>query len=377
MPRVRRTDVFAWLGAEIIKIEAPDSHMSGHGAAGRFLGESSLVSRSKCRDHCIDRVTYIWSFVMAQARRRRSGTTGTGRTRSGTAGTTRARPGSAGTNRTRSGAAGTGRTRPPSGGLHTQREDNPWEISIPDHPQRTDSPTYVISRKLMNDIVKEVKDFYLGTETPYQDHHGGGLWVKDDAGWLFIKNLAGMEWSQQFCADPAKVDRLRQFAQRIYKAFPQSIPALKTLVEGQNYPLEQILDEKIETQAQVARWVDSIFNASVPLSARRHTGVIDPKGGKAAAPTVEGGVHHYPTPITDIQLFKHDDFQLWVVDSQGALAAVTPAHPRGSGRSEVNVAYATPGTPLQKRWVAAHQKGEHLQLSGSHPMAKQAFAAQH
>jgi hypothetical protein len=278
--------------------------------------------------------------------------------------------------RSHTGPDNTGQAEAQSGGLHTEREDHPWEINIPDHPKRADSAAYIVSRKLMNNIVSEVRDFYLGIETPYQDHHGGGLWVKDDDGWLFIKNLAGIEWSQQFYADPAKVDRLRQFAQRIYKAFPQSIPALKQLVHGEVYPLEQILEEKIETQEQVARWVDSIFNASVPLSARRHTGVIEPNGHQASAPGVEGGVHHYPTPITDIQLFKHDDFQLWVVDHEGELAAVTPAHPRGSGRSEVNVAYATPGTQLQRRWIAAHQRGQRLELSGDHPLARQAFAAQ-
>lgn len=260
---------------------------------------------------------------------------------------------------------------------HTEKESHPWEIRIPDHPKRTDSPTYLVSRKLMNSLVGEVKDFYLGTERPYQDHHGGGLWVKDDDGWLFIKNLAGLEWSQQFCADPKKIDTLRQFARRIYKAFPQSIPALQKLVGKQHYPLQQMLDEKVTTQEQVARWVDSIFNASVPLSARRHTGVLEPNGHKPAkSQNVEGGVHHYPTPITDIQLFKHDDFQLWVMDDEGKLAAVTPAHPRGSGRSEVNVAYATPGTQLHQRLIEKHREGKHLQLGGNHSLAKQAFARQ-
>jgi len=259
---------------------------------------------------------------------------------------------------------------------HSEREDHAWEINIPDHPQRADSPTYTVSRTLMNSIVGGVEDFFLGAKGPYEDHHGGGLWVMDDEGWLFIKNLAGMEWSQQFCADPAKVDRLRQYAQRIYKAFPKSIPALKALVRGKGYDIEAVLNERITTAAHVSRWVDSIFNANVPLSARRHTGIIDPKGKPARALQIEGGVHHYPTPITDIQLFKHDDFQLWVVDQQGQLAAVTPAHPRGSGRSEINVAYATPGTDLHKRWVETHEEGEHLQLSGDNPMAKQAFVAQ-
>lgn len=261
--------------------------------------------------------------------------------------------------------------------IHTEKESHPWEINIPDHPKRADSKIYRTSRKLMNKIMAEVTDFYLGSAPPYQDHHGGGLWVKDDEGWLFIKNLAGMEWSQQFCADPKKVDKLRQFAKRIYRAFPQSIPALQQFLGGEDYPLQAMLDEEITSHALVSRWVDSIFNASVPLSARRHTGIIEPNGhpsGKAA--NLEGGVHHYPTPITDVQLFKYDDFQLWVVDHEGQLAAVTPAHPRGSGRSEINVAYATPGTQLHKRWVATHEAGEHLELSGDHALAKQAFAAQ-
>jgi Family of unknown function (DUF6424) len=265
------------------------------------------------------------------------------------------------------------------GGGHTEHEEHPWEIRIPDHPQRTQSPTYVASRKLMNAIAQEagLVATFLGGDAPYQDHHGGGLWVKDAAGWLFIKNLAGMEWSQQFCADPKKVDRLRQYAKRVSDAFPQTLPALKALLAGADYPLEDLLERPIATAADVARWVDSIFNASVPLGERRHTGVLEPKGKAAgSAPLLEGGVHHYPTPITDIQLFKYDDFQLWVVDEQGALAAVTPAHPRGSGRGEVNVAFATPGTRLHKRWIAAHKKGQHLQLGARHPLAKQAFAAQ-
>ncbi len=265
------------------------------------------------------------------------------------------------------------------GGEHTEHEDHPWEIDIPDHPQRTDSPTYVISRELMNEISAQAGAIptFLGGTGPYQDHHGGGMWVKDKTGWLFIKNLAGMEWSQQFCADPAKVEQLRRYAERIYDAFPESIPAIKDLLKGADYPIDKILRVPIKTADDVAHWVDSIFNASVPLDQRRHTGILEPNGAPAKpSPDIVGGVHHYPTPITDIQLFKYDDFQLWVVDDEGELAAVTPAHPRGSGKSEVNVAYATPGSKLQKRWIRAHQKNQHLQLEGSHPMAKQAFAKQ-
>ena len=63
-----------------------------------------------------------------------------------------------------------------------------------------------------------VEQFY-GTAS-VQDHHGGGLWLKDADGWFMVRNLAGMEWSSQFCADPAKVDVLRRNAQRVYSGFP-------------------------------------------------------------------------------------------------------------------------------------------------------------
>ncbi len=260
-----------------------------------------------------------------------------------------------------------------NGGHHTQKEDFPWEINIPDHEARTDSPAYVVARKVMNSIVKDLQEFYLGSG-PYQDHHGGGLWVKDDDGWFLIKNLAGMEWSQQFCADPAKVDVLRRFAQRIYRAFPESLPAFKQLGFGD---AQTVLDDPIDSQDKVSRWVDSIFNASVPLNQARHTGTIKLKGAAPqAAAKVEGGVHHYPTPITDIQLFKHDDFQLWVLDGEGQPAAVTPAGSRGSGDGRVRVAYATHGSRLHKQLTDAQKQRKELLLGENHPMAKQAFALQ-
>jgi hypothetical protein len=255
---------------------------------------------------------------------------------------------------------------------HIQREDDPFEINIPDHEPRKDSPAYVVARKVMVDIVKDMKDLFLGPSAHDQDHHGGGLWVKDEDGWFLIKNLAGMEWSQQFCADPAKVDKLRRFAQRIYKRFPESIPALK---QAGFQDVEDVLGQTIDTSEKVARWCDSIFNASVPLSQPRHTGTVKPTR-KTSTPLLEGGVHHYPTPITDIQLFKRDDFQLWVLDDEKQPAAVVPVGHRGSGEHDVRVAYATAGTDLHKKLAAAGKKGQFLRVSGTHSMAKQAFAAQ-
>ena len=87
-------------------------------------------------------------------------------------------------------------------------------------------------------------------------------------------------------------------------------------------------------------------------------------------------MHHYPTPIVDIQLFKYDDFQLWVTDEGGNPAAVAPVSARGSGDVRVHVLYATPGTPLAQLKQAAERANMPLILGPDHPLAKQAFQRQ-
>ena len=239
---------------------------------------------------------------------------------------------------------------------HQEHEDEPWTINIPGHPQRSDSPEYVQSRQAMNDMAGHVSALIYGPP-PYEDHHGGGLWLKDDQGWFLARNLAGMEWSAQFCADPAKVDLIRQNASRLYAAFPDAV---------QELGIRQLLDTPITTAAGVAQWTDSICNASVPLPAPAHTGVL-PAGG---------GVHHYPSPITEIAFFKYDSFQLWVTDQQGNPAAVAPVSPPGSGDGRIHVLYATPGSDLASAVGQAEASSQPLILDPSHPLAQQAFARQ-
>jgi hypothetical protein len=166
-----------------------------------------------------------------------------------------------------------------------------------------------------------------------------------------------MEWSSQFCADPAKVDLIRQNAKRLYAAFPGV---------AQELGIQQLLDTPITDAAGVAQWTDSICNASIPLPTPAHTGVL-PAGG---------GVHHYPSPITEIEFFKHDDFQLWVTDQQGNPAAVAPVSPRGSGDGRVHVLYATPGSDLAGQLSQSEAQSQPLILDPSHPLAQQAFAQQ-
>lgn len=254
--------------------------------------------------------------------------------------------------------------------VHTESETHGWGINVPNHPTRADSPEYVAARNKMNEIAGQAAGMIYG-QGPYQDHHGGALWLKDGQGWFLVRNQAGIEWSSQFCADPAKIDLLRQNAQRLYNLVS---PEIK-----QELDPDGLLDTPIRDAAGVAKWTDSIFNAGVPLHPTFHTGVLT--AGAAPNPVVpEGpqpaGVHHYPTPIADIQLFKYDDFQLWVTDAQGNPAAVAPVAQRGSGNASVHVLYATPGSQLAQQKHEAESAGAPLILGPDHPLAQQAYQNQ-
>jgi Family of unknown function (DUF6424) len=237
---------------------------------------------------------------------------------------------------------------------HTEHEDHGWDIFIPGHPPRTDSPEYVASRSRLHQLAAGGTFYGDGR---IQDHHGGGLWLKDSAGWFFVRNLAGIEWSAMFCADPARVDELRANAARLYAAFPDAVDELG---------IAGLLSTPITDAAGVAGWTDSICNASVPLPAALHSGVL-PHGG---------GVHHYPTPITDIETFKYDDFNLFVTDSQGHQAAVVPVSARGSGDRRVQVLWANAGSQVHAQHMTARESGAALVLPADHELAQLAFARQ-
>jgi hypothetical protein len=275
--------------------------------------------------------------------------------------------------------------------VHTETETHTWSVNVADHPQRADSPEYIAAKKKMNELAAQAPGLLYG-DGPFQDHHGGALWLKDSQGWFMVRNLAGIEWSSQFCADPQKIDLLRQNAKRLYDLLA---PQIKQELDPSG-----LLDTPITNAEGVAKWTDSIFNAGVPLHPSFHVGVLpagNAHGQPPAAPADSGsspdvsdqaqvtaapgspepaGVHHYPTPIVDIQLFKYDDFQLWVTDSEGHPAAVTPVGARGSGVASVHVQYATPGSLLARQKHEKESSGEALILPPEHPMAQQAFQNQ-
>jgi uncharacterized protein DUF6424 len=250
--------------------------------------------------------------------------------------------------------------------MHTEHEDVPWTIDIPDHAERTDSPTFVAARTFAQKIMATLHGAPFGPG-PWQMHHGGSLWTFDDQGWFLVLNTLGSEWSAQFCADPAKMDLVRLNAVRHYAGFPKTIPQMVSMGYKN---AATILSTPLKTADDVARWVDSIFNSCVPLAAPVHVGEVS-----TSAP--HGGYHHYPKPIADIQFFKHDDFNLWVTDpGSGQIAAVLPASPRGSGDARVEVAYAPIGTALHQAHLEAHAAGKRLLLAADSPLAREAFARQ-
>lgn len=209
----------------------------------------------------------------------------------------------------------------------------------------------------MNEIAESVDDFVYG-EPDYEDHHGGGLWLKDEDGWFLVRNVAGIEWSGQFCADPEKVDMLRLNARRLYARFPEAVEELG---------IRELLDTPITDLEGVSKWTDAICNASVPLPAMEHRGVL-PKGG---------GIHHYPTPVAEIAFYKYDDFQLWVTDDLGNQVAVVPHARRGSGDGRVDVIHALPAQAVPRPATAFWEEADTATLTANDRISQQAFGDQY
>ncbi len=247
-------------------------------------------------------------------------------------------------------------------GTHLEREDHPWQIRIPDHPRRGDSPEFVHARATMHKILETLTEYPFGPG-PWQAHHGGSLWSWDGE-WFLLLNIVGIEWSMQFAADPVKVERVRRSAARHYARFPETVEQLDKLGYHQ---AEDILTTPITDADMVARYVDSIFNSCVPLAAGVHTGVV-PAGA---------GAHHYPRPVADGQFIVHDDFQLFVTDPDtGHELAVVPVARRGEGDGRVQVVYAPPGSPHNAAQHAQEARGLPYVLAADHPLARAAFARQ-
>src|SRR5262249_48200618 len=197
--------------------------------------------------------------------------------------------------------------------------------------------------------------FFYGTGQ-IEAHHGGSIWVHDGRTWRMYQNLAGIEWSGQFCADPAKVDLLRQNAKALVDQFPQTIPKLKELGY---HDAEKVLNTPITDAGGIARYVDSLYNACVPLPQPVHTGAINRANDRA------GGKHPYPAPNDDTVFFCRSDFHPFVYDKATKTTVhVVPVAPRGSGDGRLRVIgvhseeCADPrAKKLARKYAAAEESG--------------------
>lgn len=239
-----------------------------------------------------------------------------------------------------------------------------WSQYIVDHPKRSESRWFASAKRTAHKILAGLSpDESPYGPGPWEMHHGGSLWVLSADGWRMYLARAGIEWSLQFCADPAKVDRLRRDALALVQAFPGTLPELARLGYEE---AEEILTAPVTDATTVGRYTDSLFNSCVPLIRPDHQGILP----KAA------GEHHYPWPAKAGDFIRYDDFRLWVDLPDGTHGAVTPLSPRGSGDGRVRLLYARHGTPEGDAVAQAQAEDKAVILPSDHDLAQQAFAAQ-
>ncbi|MFD7873716.1 DUF6424 family protein [Streptomyces sp. NPDC059766] len=251
----------------------------------------------------------------------------------------------------------------------TESESHPWKIRLVEHPKRFESSFFRAAKKTAHKILDEMSD----ADLPYgsrptgsghwEMHHGGSLWVKAERGWRMYRARVGIEWSMQFCAEPVKVDRLRQEAAELVDAFPLTLPALAELGYEE---ATDLLRTPITDADGVEAWTDSLFNACVPMTHDNHQGIL---------PKVPGE-HHYPWPVKGADFVRYDDFQLWVTLPDGTHGAVAPVDRRGSGDGHVRLMHVPEGSRAADALAEAQDLGLMAVLPPNSSAALQAFAGQ-
>lgn len=250
--------------------------------------------------------------------------------------------------------------------VHQIRVGQTLEENVEGHAARTDSPQFVAARETLHKIVGTLRPNPYGPP-PIQAHHGGSVWLYDGTTWHLLLNWAGIEWSAQFCCSPEHVELLRQNAERVTAAFPQTIPQLERL----GYKDTNLLSTPITDADGIAKYVDSLWNSCVPIPQAGHTGQVKSRSPLAA------GVHNYPEPVCAIPRVMRPDFVPFHVDeTTGTAAVVAPVAPRGEGDGRVRVLFAERGNPLAGQHAAAHSRGGALVLAATHPISQAAFAKQ-
>lgn len=207
------------------------------------------------------------------------------------------------------------------------------------HPPRKDSATYTAARKvLMNTrrggcmVCGGIPDMThpemtsIADSHGLQDHHGGGIYVKDV---LVALNVFGTEWSLGWSASPEKVAQYVANLNVVLKALGEST-----------------YDSVIKDTASVMAFVDSKFNANVKLCQGHHVGRMD-RPTKDTNGHEAVGIHEIPFPIWLGQMTADwDRWDMWA-GTPGTIAVApnpdggvvvlhaNPAHHPGIDRGTV------------------------------------------
>ncbi|MEU0256200.1 DUF6424 family protein [Streptomyces sp. NPDC006184] len=266
-----------------------------------------------------------------------------------------------------------GHPEPRPGGVES--ENHPWHTRLVEHPKRFESSHFRAAKETAQKIPHAMDDSDLpygprpvdphkGSKSSehWKMHHGGSLWVKSPGSWRMYRARVGIERSMQFCADPEKVDRLRQEAAELVDASPLTLPAPAVLGYGR---AEELLRTPVEDADGVEAWT-ALFNACVPLSRGNHQGI---------RPDVPGE-HHRPWPVKSADFVRYDDFQLWVTLPDGTQGAVTPVDHRSSGDGHVRLVFVPEGSAAAATVAEAQDRGLMAVLPANSDAAKQAFAQQ-
>lgn len=258
------------------------------------------------------------------------------------------------------------------GELHTIKTGLTLGQNVDGHPPRTESEEFVKSRATLHKI-----DAIPGFENVYargdgsaaiQAHHGGSIWLMgDDDKPFMVPNIFGVEWNEQFDADFTIVDMLRRIAKKMVDAFKKTRPWLRSL----GYDPDPVLDTPVTDSATCSKYVDSLFNACVPLPQKVHTGTISKTDERSA------GIHNYPVPAWNNNFICRKDFKPFVVIAKGVTVKVgSVSYDRSDKRVRVHSVHGDPKHPLHKKHQAAEAKDQALVLEAHDPVAIEAHGGE-
>ena len=240
-----------------------------------------------------------------------------------------------------------------------------------------------------------------------------------------VRNLAGIEWSAQFCADPAKVDLLRQNAKRLYDLLaPDTKQELDpdrpaghahpgrrrgSEVDGLDFQRRSAAAAKLPHRRAAARRCPGAQASAAttddlpgcpgsrlghgrlpgcpgldlsgePAAGRRPDAGGEPAAGRECGVGPEPGARRACITIPRRSWTSSSSSTTTSSCGSPTGRAIRPRwprwRPRGSGNASVHVLFATPGSQLDAQKQAAESANTPLVLGPDHPLSQQAFVNQ-